>query len=58
MRGDVHRVNITDARGREQRGTRYVIIVQNEDMHLSTYLAGRLTRFPGHLTCSGGAADP
>ena len=39
MRGDVYRVTITDAHGREQRGTRYVIIVQNEDMHLSTCLA-------------------
>lgn len=39
MRGDVHRLRSPrDARGHEQRGARYAVIVQSDDLLLSTVL--------------------
>lgn len=40
MRGDVYRLRAPrDARGREQRGTRYAVVVQSDDLDLlSTWM--------------------
>lgn len=39
MRGDIHRLRAPQrARGREQRGARYAVIVQSDDLLLSTVL--------------------
>ncbi|MFT4287995.1 type II toxin-antitoxin system PemK/MazF family toxin [Nocardioides sp.] len=39
MRGDVHALKaLRDARGHEQRGRRYAVVVQNEMLPLSTWL--------------------
>lgn len=39
MRGDVYRLRSPhDARGHEQTGTRFAIVVQSEDLPLSTWL--------------------
>ena len=39
MRGDIHRLRAPrDARGGEQRGARYAVIVQSDDLLLSTVL--------------------
>ncbi len=47
MRGDVYRVNLTDVRGHEQRGRRCVVIVQSDDLHVSTWLAVPTTTSEG-----------
>ena len=39
MRGDVHRLRAPrDARGHEQSGARYAVVVQSDDLPLSTWL--------------------
>lgn len=39
MRGEVYRLNAPrDARGHEQSGTRYAVVVQSDDLPLSTWL--------------------
>ena len=39
MRGDVHRLQAPrEARGHEQRGARYAVILQSDDLPLSTLL--------------------
>lgn len=39
MRGDVYRVKAPrDARGHEQAGARFVVVVQSDDLPLSTWL--------------------
>jgi mRNA interferase MazF len=39
VRGEVYRLNAPrDARGHEQAGTRYVVVVQSDDLPLSTWL--------------------
>lgn len=39
MRGDVHRLRASrDVRGHEQSGTRYAVVVQSDDLPLSTLL--------------------
>lgn len=39
MRGDVHRLRAPrDARGHEQAGARYAVVVQSDDLPLSTWL--------------------
>ena len=39
MRGEVYRLNAPrDARGHEQAGTRYAVVVQSDDLPLSTWL--------------------
>jgi len=39
VRGDVHRLRAPrDARGREQQGARYAVVVQSDDLLLSTVL--------------------
>lgn len=39
MRGDIHRLRAPrGARGSEQRGTRYAVVVQSDDLLLSTVL--------------------
>ena len=39
MRGDVYRLRASrDARGHEQRGARYAVVVQSDDLPLSTLL--------------------
>lgn len=45
MRGDVHRLRAPrGARGNEQRGARYAVIVQSEDLLLSTVLVAPTSR--------------
>lgn len=45
MRGDVHRLNAPrSARGHEQQGTRYAVIVQSDDLLLSTMLVAPTSR--------------
>ena len=43
MRGDVHRVSLTGARGREQRGERFAVVVQSDDLWVSTWLVAPTT---------------
>ena len=39
MRGDVHRLSASrEARGHEQRGARYAVVLQSDDLPLSTLL--------------------
>lgn len=39
MRGDVHRLRAPrDARGHEQSGSRFAVVVQSDDLPLSTWL--------------------
>ncbi len=39
MRGDIYRLNAPkDARGHEQAGSRYAVVVQSDDLPLSTWL--------------------
>ena len=45
MRGDIHRLRAPrDARGREQQGTRFAVIVQSDDLMLSTVLVAPTSR--------------
>lgn len=45
MRGDVHRLRAPrDARGSEQRGSRYAVVVQSDDLLLSTLLVAPTSR--------------
>lgn len=45
MRGDVHRLRAPrDVRGREQRGARYAVVVQADDLLLSTVLVAPTSR--------------
>ncbi|WP_091537654.1 type II toxin-antitoxin system PemK/MazF family toxin [Modestobacter sp. DSM 44400] len=45
MRGDVHRLRAPrDARGSEERGARYAIVVQSDDLLLSTVLVAPTSR--------------
>lgn len=45
MRGDIHRLrNTRSARGHEQRGQRYAVIVQSDDLMLSTVLVAPTSR--------------
>lgn len=45
MRGDVHRLRAPgDARGREQTGVRYAVVVQSDDLLLSTVLVAPTSR--------------
>ena len=45
MRGDVYRLRAPrDARGSEQRGTRYAVVVQSDDLLLSTLLVAPTSR--------------
>lgn len=44
-RGDVYRVRLPDARGREQRGPRYAVVVQAEELlGLSTVVVAPTSR--------------
>lgn len=48
MRGDVHRLRAPRAaRGSEQRGARYAVIVQSDDLMLSTVLVAPTSRSAG-----------
>ena len=45
MRGDIHRLRASSgARGSEQRGSRYAVIVQSDDLMLSTVLVAPTSR--------------
>ena len=45
MRGDIHRLRAPrDVRGAEQRGARYAVIVQSDDLLLSTLLVAPTSR--------------
>lgn len=45
MRGDVHRLRAPrGARGREQRGPRFAVVVQSDDLLLSTSLVAPTSR--------------
>lgn len=45
MRGDVHRLKAPrDARGSEQRGARYAVVLQSDDLLLSTVLVAPTSR--------------
>ena len=45
MRGDIHRLRSPrDAQGSEQRGIRYAVIVQSDDLVLSTVLVSPTSR--------------
>ena len=45
MRGDIHRLRAPrDARGREQPGARFAVIVQADDLMLSTVLVAPTSR--------------
>ena len=45
MRGDIHRLRAPrDARGRKQRGARLAVIVQSDDLMLSTVLVAPTSR--------------
>ncbi len=45
MRGDVHRLRAPrGARGNEQRGARYAVVVQSDDLLLSTVLVAPTSR--------------
>ena len=43
MRGDVHRVSLSGARGREQRGERFAVVVQSDELWVSTWLVAPTT---------------
>jgi mRNA interferase MazF len=45
VRGDIHHLRSPrDARGREQKGSRYAVIVQSDDLVLSTVLVAPTSR--------------
>lgn len=45
MRGDIHRLSAPrSTRGREQQGVRYCVIVQSDDLMLSTLLVAPTSR--------------
>ena len=45
MRGDIHRILAPrDTRGNEQQGSRYAVIVQSDDLMLSTVLVAPTSR--------------
>ena len=45
MRGDIHRLRAPrDAWGREQQGARFAVVVQSEDLMLSTVLVAPTSR--------------
>ena len=45
MRGDIHRLRAPrDTRGNEQQGSRYAVIVQSDDLMLSTVLVAPTSR--------------
>ena len=45
MRGDIHRLRAPrDPRGREQQGERFAVIVQSDDLMLSTVLVAPTSR--------------
>ncbi len=45
MRGDIHRLGAPrQARGSEQRGERYAVVVQSDDLMLSTLLVAPTSR--------------
>jgi mRNA interferase MazF len=45
VRGDIHRLRAPrDVRGNEQHGTRYAVIVQSDDLMLSTVLVAPTSR--------------
>jgi mRNA interferase MazF len=45
VRGDIHRLRAPrDARGSEQRGARYAVVVQSDDLLLSTVLIAPTSR--------------
>lgn len=45
MRGDVHRLRAPrGVRGKEQRGSRYAVVVQSDDLLLSTLLVAPTSR--------------
>ena len=45
VRGDIHRLRAPrDARGHEQRGARYAVVVQSDDLMLSTVLIATTSR--------------
>ena len=45
MRGDIHRLRAPrDTRGNEQRGARFAVIVQSDDLMLSTLLVAPTSR--------------
>lgn len=45
MRGDIHRLRSPrDARGREQRGARFAVVVQSDDLMLLTLLVAPTSR--------------
>jgi mRNA interferase MazF len=45
VRGDIHRLRATrDTRGNEQQGSRYAVIVQSDDLMLSTVLVAPTSR--------------
>lgn len=45
MRGDIHRLRApSGARGSEQQGSRYAVIVQSDDLMLSTVLVAPTSR--------------
>jgi len=45
MRGDIHRLRAPrSTRGREQRGERYAIVLQSDDLMLSTVLVAPTSR--------------
>jgi mRNA interferase MazF len=45
VRGDVHRLRAPrDARGHEQQGARYAVVVQSDDLMLSTILVAPTSR--------------
>lgn len=60
MRGDVHRLKSPrDSRGHEQQGTRFAVILQSDDLPLSTVLvaptstSARPTSFRPEITVRG-----
>jgi mRNA interferase MazF len=44
VRGDIHRLRARDARASEQRGARFAVIVQSDDLMLSTLLVAPTSR--------------
>ncbi len=61
MRGDVHRLRVPrDARGHEQSGARYAVVVQSDDLPLSTLLvaptstSARAASFRPEISIEGG----
>ena len=45
VRGDIHRLRVSrDTRGSEQRGARYAVVMQSDDLLLSTILVAPTSR--------------